>query len=130
MKVLIIYESLYGNTEKIAKAIADTCQRYGSVQLQATKGLYRLEPQNADLLFMGCPTHNQNLSPNMKELLDHTAKKTLHSIKAIAFDTRYEMPRWLFKLSAGTAANKYRQAARKRGDLANGPGELSHRASP
>lgn len=106
MKTLVIYDSLYGNTRHIAEAIADTCRPYGEVRFEQADVLTSIDTQGEDLLFIGCPTHNQNLSPAMKLLLDATPKQSLRGVKAAAFDTRYDMPGWLLTLSAGTAANK------------------------
>ena len=97
MNTLIIYDSLYGNTKKIAETLAATCRSYGEVRLEAAEGLQGIEFKNADMVFVGGPTHNQNLSPKMKTLLANTAKRSLQGVKAAAFDTRYEMPGWILR---------------------------------
>ena len=106
MKTLVVYDSLYGNTKKIAEVVADTCKRYGEVRLEPAERPNSIELQDEDMVFVGSPTHNQNLSPIMKAQLENTPKQSLRGVKAAAFDTRYELPNWLLWLSAGTAANK------------------------
>jgi flavodoxin len=86
MKALVIYDSLYGNTEKIAKAIADAvggeAKPAGKVDLSELKGLY--------LLIVGSPTHGGKPSPGMQEFLNKIPANALNNVKVAAFDTRFE----------------------------------------
>ena len=66
MKVLIVYDSVYGNTEKIAKAIGDAITvkakvlRVGEVNSSELKTF--------DLLIVGSPTHGGRPTPAIKDL--------------------------------------------------------------
>lgn len=106
MKTLVIYDSLYGNTRKIAEGVADACKAYGSVRFEQAEMLDQIDLQGEEMVFVGGPTHNQTLSPKLKKLLNHTNMATFYGVKAAVFDTRYEMPKWLLTLRSGTAANK------------------------
>lgn len=115
MKTLIVYDSVHGNTRRVAEAIAAACREAGEVRLERADGLEDLELRGEELLFVGGPTHRQTLSPAMRTLLDHTGRTALRGVRAASFDTRYEMPRWLIRLSAGTAADKIAGRIRGRG---------------
>ena len=81
-----VYDSLYGNTEKVAKAIADAvggeAKPVGEVDPSELKGL--------DLLIVGSPTHGGNPSPKMQEFLQGIPANALNNVKVAAFDTRFE----------------------------------------
>jgi flavodoxin len=85
MKTLVVYDSLYGNTEKIAKAIADTvggeAKSAGKFDLSELEGL--------DLLIVGSPTHGGRPSPGMTEFLNKIPSNSLKGVKVAAFDTRF-----------------------------------------
>lgn len=61
MRVLIVIETCFGNTERIAHAIAGgLCSRSVEVEIvQAPEAL--AHPQGFDLLLIGSPTHNMGL---------------------------------------------------------------------
>jgi len=54
MKVLIVYDSVYGNTEKVAKAIGDAIT--GEVKVLRVGELNSSELKTFDLLIVGSPT--------------------------------------------------------------------------
>ena len=88
MKALIIYDSMFGNTEQVAQvmatALADKVEvavrRVGDVQLAALTGL--------DLLIVGSPTQGFQPLPAIKKLLDSLPAQGLKGVKVAAFDTR------------------------------------------
>ena len=95
MNALVIYNSLYGNTEKIAQAIADgvaaALGSAGSVE-RVRVGEARLEQLSQwDLLLVGGPTHGSNPSPPMHDFLSRIPKNALSGVKVAAFDTRTDM---------------------------------------
>lgn len=95
MNALVIYDSLFGNTEKIAHAIANgvaaalgdsasvECVRFGEAKAEQL-GWW-------DLLVVGGPTHGSNPSPTMREFLDKIPANALTGLKVAAFDTRTDM---------------------------------------
>ena len=86
MKTLIVYDSVYGNTEKVAQAIGEatggevSLARVGDVDVSQLKAL--------DLLFVGAPTHAARPSPAAQEFLDKVEPRTLEGVKVAGFDTR------------------------------------------
>jgi flavodoxin I len=86
MKTLIVYDSVYGNTEKVAQAIAEgiggevKLARVGEVDLSELKAL--------DLLIVGAPTHAARPSPATREFLERIEARALKGVKVAGFDTR------------------------------------------
>ena len=82
MKTLVIYDSLHGNTEKIAQAIGEAIHgqvcRVGEVNLADLKGF--------DLLILGSPTHGGWFTEGVRDLLK--ASPALEGVKVVVFDTR------------------------------------------
>jgi len=55
MKALVVYDSLHGNTEKIAKAIGDAIS--GEAEVLRVGAVNSSELKPCDLLIVGSPTH-------------------------------------------------------------------------
>src|SRR4030067_2694831 len=87
MRSLIIYDSLYGNTEKIAKAIGDGIS--GEVKVLPANGVDFAELKGLNLLIAGSPTHGGRPSPAMQEFLNKIPADGLNGVKIAAFDTRF-----------------------------------------
>lgn len=68
MQVLVVYESLFGNTEKLAKAIGDAFAGH-HVEVVAAGAVEAPALAAADVLVMGTPTHVHGLpSPRTREM--------------------------------------------------------------
>ena len=88
MKAMIVYDSFFGNTEKIAAAIAEglgsapdvTVARVGDVQPAQLQGLA--------LLVVGSPTRAFRPSPARLTLLTGLAEGSLAGTLVAAFDSR------------------------------------------
>lgn len=92
MKIAIVYDSWYGNTAQIARAIG-----YGmaeKAQLYNLKEGERPNVGNIDCLIAGSPTHGGMPSPAMAEFLDSLPAESLTGKPVVAFDTRVGM-RWV-----------------------------------
>jgi flavodoxin len=86
MKALVVYDSVYGNTEKVAKAIgrALPCEtkvlRAGDAEFSAL-GKF-------DVLVVGSPTHGGRPTAAAKSFLAKIPANALKNVGAAAFDTR------------------------------------------
>jgi flavodoxin I len=109
MNTLIIYDSTFGNTEKIAQAIADVVAGRGSVRTLRVAKVQSSDLEGVDLLVLGCPTHKQRPTDAVQAFLECVSKKSLKDISAAAFDTRYHKPRLL----TGSAARRLAKSLRK-----------------
>ncbi len=99
MKALVIYDSKFGHTEQIARAVGDTLAQEFTVTVVSAAEAAPLPPE-IDLLVIGGPTHAHGASEPMDALLDTLGQGALVGVAAAAFDTRFQMPRWL----SGSAA--------------------------
>lgn len=90
MKTLVLFESFYGNTEKIARAIAAAL---GLADGDVVR-INELKPgqiSGVELLIVGSPTRAFQASPDTKTFLKNLPSGALKGVKVAAFDTRAEM---------------------------------------
>ena len=88
MKILIIYDSLFCNTEKIARAISNGFS--SQTELNVVK-VSEVKPEyltQLNLLIVGSPTRAFRPSPAIDKLLKSIPKRSLKDVKVAAFDTR------------------------------------------
>ena len=88
MKSIVIYDSLYGNTEKVAQSIGHALSELGEVSVlrvgQANIDLLT----GADLLVVGSPTQKFRPTLGMNTFLNSIPKNGLKGFRVAAFDTR------------------------------------------
>jgi len=107
MKALVVYDSIYGNTEKIAQAIGGQVLRAGEVNPADLKGF--------DLLIVGSPTHGGRPTEGVHGLLESSL--ALEGVNVAAFDTK-TVSKWNRLLRFGYAAPRIaRSLERKGGNL-------------
>lgn len=107
MHVLVIHDSKFGNTEKIAEAIARGVGSDADVTVfstaEAVPGVATL-PARPDLLLLGGPTHSRGASAPLKVFL-RALPAPLRGVPAACFDTRYRGP-LMFMGSAAVSASE------------------------
>ena len=108
MKTLVVYETEYGNTEKIARAVAEALGAHGEARVTPVESVEALEGEGLDLLVVGAPTQRHGLPAPVKDLLESTPRGALTAVRALAFDTRYHRARWI----TGSAAKEIGQLLR------------------
>ncbi len=86
MKALVVYESTWGNTEKIARAIAAGLAGGTRALPLKTAGAEGLD--KIDLLVIGSPVINGRPSQSMQTYLQSVKRETSAKLKVAAFDTR------------------------------------------
>ena len=89
MKAFIIYDSLYGNTEKIAQAIGDGLA--GEVKVVRVGEVKPSELKTCDLLIVGSPVHGGRATPELDTFIKQLPANSLEGISVAAFDTRFEL---------------------------------------
>ena len=99
MKALVVYDSEFGNTERLTRAIAAELGKGATVEVVSAETA-ELELAGVDLLVVGGPTQMHGVSPRMRALLDSLPPHELQDIAAAAFDTRAHG----MKLLTGSAA--------------------------
>lgn len=122
MRVAVVYESLYGNTRRLAEAIADGLGDAAEVSLVNVREPSPALLADLDLLVAGGPTHVHGMSSRRtrKGAADDAGKRhhtapdvegtplrdwldglpQVNGLRAAAFDTRLDKPKFL----VGTAA--------------------------
>lgn len=113
MKALILYDSVYGNTEKIANAIGAAITPYGGVKVLRAGDADLSELESGDLLIIGSPTHGGRPTPAIQDLLKKALDPSLQGVNVAVFDTRVSA-RWvkIFGYAAGKIAGHLRRSGR------------------
>jgi hypothetical protein len=126
MKSLVVYESFYGNTEAVARAIADGLARHGEARAVTVDSVDAATLENVDLLVVGAPTHAWGLpraktrpqsSTNSSDSIPPLVREWLSGLPSgggrlvAAFDTHSNGPRFL----TGSAARGISRRLRRRG---------------
>lgn len=146
MKALVIYESMFGNTQRIAAAIAEGLREYADTELVEVSEAPTAVPPYIDLLVLGGPTHTFTMSrPETRaqaaEMIEHELVSTGSGlrewiegleevpprVKVATFDTRLAHPRWFWGSAARAAERRLRKlgftlADRAQSFYVHGPG--------
>jgi flavodoxin I len=86
MKTLVVYDSVYGNTERIAKAMGDAMT--GEVEVLRVGEVNPSELKTFHLLIVGSPTHRGRPAPAIQDFLDKVPAPAIEGTNVAAFDTR------------------------------------------
>ncbi len=89
-KALVVYDSVYGNTEKIAQALAKGLGDSGVDANTVRVDVVKLDELSTyDLLIVGGPVHAWNVTKSIKTFLERLKTvKGLSGKKAFAYDTK------------------------------------------
>lgn len=127
MKAVILYESFFGNTKKIA--IAMTKAQNINFQILEIRDFKVEQIENFDLLVLGSPTRGFRPCEETKKLLQQIPSKKLSGKKVAAFDTRIELEsisskslRFIVK-TGGYAAKHITKGLQKKGGILIAPPE-------
>lgn len=118
MKALVVYDSQYGNTEKIAKAIGDAIG--GDVKVARPAEVNAAELASVDLLIVGSPTQGGRPMKPVKDFLFALPATAVKGKKVAAFDTR--VPSTWVKIF-GFAAGRIGRALKSKGGTLVAPPE-------
>ena len=88
MQAYIIYDSMYGNTEKIAQAIGKGLT--GEVKVVRVGEANPSELKTCDLLILGSPVHGGRATPALDAFIKELPADYLQGKSVAAFDTRFE----------------------------------------
>jgi len=88
MEALVVYDSFFGNTERIAQSIGNVLGRPEDVGIARVVDVKPEQLDGLKLLIVGSPTRAFSPSPAIKKFLKSIAKNGLKGVKAAAFDTR------------------------------------------
>jgi flavodoxin len=111
MKTLLIYDSLFGNTEKIANAMAMALKLQPNVNCLKINEVKQEHLQEVTHLIIGSPTRGFMPSPEINNFLKALPDNKLEGLKIAAFDTRVHLSVIKYKIfrfmvdKGGYAAN-------------------------
>ncbi len=125
MTILVIYDSVFGHTEKIAQSIAAALGTQAIPVNQANAEQLR----GLDLLVVGSPTRGFRPTEGISKLLNGLPKNHLVGVRVAAFDTRIVLEtidskalRFLVD-KGGYAASTIAKMLEKKGGQLAAPGE-------
>ncbi len=96
MNTLVAYDSQYGNTERIAQAIAEALCAFGQVHTVRVGPAHPISFRGVDLLIVGCPTQGLRPTPTMQSFLENVSPQWLHGVTVACFDTRFRGFLWKY----------------------------------
>lgn len=82
---LVIYDSFFGNTAKIAEAIGEALE---NTRVIKASEINKADLDNLEILFVGSPTRIFKASPGIMSFVKGLDKNSLSGVKAAVFDTR------------------------------------------
>jgi flavodoxin len=88
MKTLLVYESAFGNTEKIAHAIGKVLEKRDHTTVIRVDNATPEDLYGVELLIVGCPTQKFQAMPATKAFIQKSPGKILKNLPVAAFDTR------------------------------------------
>ena len=109
MNALVVYDSQYGNTERIAQSIAEALRAFGQARTVRASVAPLVELREVDTLILGCPTQGWRPTSTMRTFLMNTPVESLRTLSIACFDTRFHRPRWLTGSAATGLDRKLQQ---------------------
>ena len=89
MKAMVVYDSAYGNTEKVAQAVANALGSQEDVVLARAGDVKPEQLAGLTLLIVGSPTQKFSPTSATTHCLKSIPEKGLAGAKVAAFDTRF-----------------------------------------
>lgn len=127
LKFLIVYDSNFGNTEKVAGAIGEAVTPLGEVKVLRVSKVNPSELASIDFLIVGSPTHAGRATRATKDFLKKIPANALENVRVTSFDTRFSAKdkgigvRILLRVLGYAAGRIANRLERKGGHLAAEP---------
>ncbi|MFA6908873.1 MAG: flavodoxin family protein [Patescibacteria group bacterium] len=126
MKSLVIYDSRFGNTEKIAQAMGTGIG--GDARVVRLGEIEVSEVQTARVLIVGSPTQGGMPTAGLQKFLHEIPAGTLKDVRVAAFDTRFlekdqNIALRLLMKTIGYAASKIEKILLEKGGQLAAPAE-------
>ena len=94
MNTLVVYDSQFGNTERIAQTIAGTLRAFGLAQAVRVDPDRSFKLQEVDLLILGSPTQGFRPTAAMQSFLEKVSPTSSSGLAVACFDTRFRGLLW------------------------------------
>lgn len=122
-RVLIVYDSQFGNTERVALAMVEGLGSHAVVEARRVDEVSPQEARSADVLVVGSPTQGFRPTRAVQDWLRRLGSGSLQGKRAAAFDTRIVLTkfrsgalRWMID-AGGYAAAKMGNDLRRAGGI-------------
>ena len=91
MKIVILFDSYFGNTEKVATSIKERLDQSGELILSRFNNASPDILDNTDILILGSPTRAFRPTKTSTDFLKNLPSNSLNGIQIAAFDTRIDL---------------------------------------
>lgn len=91
MKALVVYDSVFGNTEQVAQAMGQSLAQLGDVETRRVTDVEPKDLTEVDILVVGSPTRGFRPTPATKKLIERIPAGGLDGVRVAAFDTRFSV---------------------------------------
>lgn len=88
MKILVVFDSVYGNTHKVAESIIRGFGESEDAKLILASNASKDDVDGLSLVVVGSPTHGGRPTPAVQNFIDKTLGDQLDNIMSASFDTR------------------------------------------
>jgi flavodoxin len=112
MRALVVCDSEFGTTERLARTIAVALGEGEPAAVVAARTASAGDVAASDLVAVGGPTQAHGLSPALRAVLDHLPPEAVRDLAMVAFDTRLSWPRILSGSAAAISAQLEKKGAR------------------
>lgn len=89
MQALVIYDSAFGNTAKVAQTIAAALN---NTEARHVDDVNPADLSGLDCVVVGAPTQKMNYTDGMRDFLERIPPGGLNGVQVAAFDTRISIP--------------------------------------
>ncbi|MCX8153972.1 MAG: flavodoxin domain-containing protein [Candidatus Bathyarchaeota archaeon] len=76
-RILVLYYSRSGNTEKMAKAVAEGAKNAGNAEVELNYHIEAEDLERFDAIILGAPTYHHDAPMDMKKLFEEAAAKDI-----------------------------------------------------
>ena len=114
MKVLIIYDSVFGNTEQIAQAIGNALGSQKDIEVLRVSHVKPEQLTGLELLIVGSPTQGGRPTQAIQDFLNKVSEPAVKGTNVAAFDTRLST-RWVEIF--GYAAERIAESLKRNGGM-------------
>jgi flavodoxin len=129
MSSVVIYDSVFGNTEQIAAAVAEALRQAGPCTLVRVNAATSADVSAADLVVIGSPTQGFHALPAVSDFIGALPDAVVAGRAFAVFDTRIALEdvpslplRWAVKVGGFAAPHLARRLEGRRARLVAEPG--------
>jgi flavodoxin len=123
MKILILYDSFFGNTEKVAEIFERSLSENHKTDIVKITSNEAFDPKVYDLLIIGSPTRAFSATKPIKEFIKNLESSTIQQTKFLVFETRMDANKvdnkifTLLDKKIGSASQTIRKLILKKGGI-------------